>query len=74
MTETAGVTERTREKESAGLAWFLKCWIYNINFRDGQVSPANGTLMTENYIEPLLVGHAYRDASKIKIYPRDADQ
>lgn len=44
---------RERERKRHWLASFSKWWIYNINFRDGQVAQANGTLMTENCIEPF---------------------
>lgn len=78
MTETAGVGERgerkrERERGKEGkrekdhwLASFSKWWIYNINFRDGQVAQANGTLMTENCIELSSLPLAMRTVTHLK--------
>lgn len=89
MTETAGVgergerereRERGKERKRHWLASFSKWWIYNINFRDGQVVQANGTLMTENCIELSSLPLAMRTVTHLKsrftspLPLRDADQ
>lgn len=76
MTETAGVGERGERKRERGkegkrekdhwLASFSKWWIYNINFRDGQVAQTNGTLMTENCIELSSLPLAMRTVTHLK--------
>lgn len=89
ITETAGVgkrgerereRERGKERKRHWLASFSKWWIYNINFRDGQVVQANGTLMTENCIELSSLPLAMRTVTHLKsrftspLPLRDADQ